>query len=103
MLDVAGGTGDVAFRVAEAGGAATRVTVCDINAEMLAVGRARAGSAGSTASSTFVEGNAEALPFADRSFDACTIAFGIRNVPRIDVALREVSSRAAPRRPLPLP
>ena len=51
LLDLAGGTGDVAFRVADAGGAGTRVTVCDINADMLAVGRERARSAGSMASS----------------------------------------------------
>ncbi len=87
MLDAAGGTGDVAFRIAEAGGAGTRVTVCDINAEMLAVGRERAAERGLDV--TFTEGNAEALPFAERSFDACTIAFGIRNVPRIDRALGE--------------
>ena len=56
---------------------------------MLAVGRERAAERGSTTPSTFVEGNAEALPFPDRSFDAYTIAFGIRNVPRIDAALAE--------------
>src|SRR5215813_11870457 len=88
-LDVAGGTGDVAFRIAEAGGTGTRVTVCDINEEMLAVGRERAGQRGLDASVIFTTGNAESLPFPDRSFDACSIAFGIRNVPRIDVALAE--------------
>ena len=88
LLDLAGGTGDVAFRVLAAGGAATRATVVDINPDMLDVGRARAAARG-LAAATFVEGNAEALPFADRSFDAVTIAFGIRNVPRIDVALGE--------------
>ena len=62
--------------------------VCDINAEMLEVGRARADKAG-LGNIEFVEGNAEALHFPDRSFDAYTIAFGIRNVPRIDAALRE--------------
>jgi len=88
LLDLAGGTGDVAFRVLAAGGRATRATVVDINPDMLDVGRARAAARGLTAA-TFVEGNAEALPFADRSFDAVTIAFGIRNVPRIAAALRE--------------
>jgi demethylmenaquinone methyltransferase/2-methoxy-6-polyprenyl-1,4-benzoquinol methylase len=88
-LDVAGGTGDVAFRVVDAGGAGTHATVCDINVEMLAVGRERADKSGRADRVDFVEGNAEALPFPDRSFDAYTIAFGIRNVPRIDVALRE--------------
>jgi demethylmenaquinone methyltransferase/2-methoxy-6-polyprenyl-1,4-benzoquinol methylase len=88
VLDLAGGTGDVAFRIAEQGGRGTRVTVADINAEMLAVGRARAAKAGRAIE--FTEANAEALPFADKSFDAVTIAFGIRNVPRIDVALGEI-------------
>src|SRR5215218_3912093 len=83
LLDLAGGTGDVAFRVADAGGPGTRVTVADINAEMLAVGRERA--AKSKRKIEFIEANAEALPLPDRSFDAVTIAFGIRNVPRIDV------------------
>ena len=86
-LDIAGGTGDVAFRVAEASGPGTAVTVADINTEMLAVGRERAEKTGRDV--TFIEGNAEALPFPDRSFDAATIAFGIRNVPRIDLALAE--------------
>jgi demethylmenaquinone methyltransferase/2-methoxy-6-polyprenyl-1,4-benzoquinol methylase len=88
LLDLAGGTGDVAFRVLAAGGAATHATVVDINADMLAGGRERAAARGLTAV-TFVEGNAEALPFPDRAFDAVTIAFGIRNVPRIEMALAE--------------
>jgi demethylmenaquinone methyltransferase / 2-methoxy-6-polyprenyl-1,4-benzoquinol methylase len=86
-LDLAGGTGDVAFRVARAGGPATRVTVADINTDMLAVGRERADREGLDV--TFTEGNAEALPFADKSFDCVTIAFGIRNVPQIDRGLSE--------------
>jgi demethylmenaquinone methyltransferase/2-methoxy-6-polyprenyl-1,4-benzoquinol methylase len=89
LVDVAGGTGDIAFRVVAAGGPGTRVTVCDINPEMLAVGRERAIERGLDDAVAFVDGNAEALPFPDRSFDACTIAFGIRNVPRIDAALAE--------------
>src|SRR5262245_25683070 len=89
LLDLAGGTGDIAFRVVEAGGAGTRATVVDINAEMLAVGRARAAERGLDETIAFVEGNAEALPFPDRCYDAVTIAFGIRNVPRIAVALGE--------------
>jgi demethylmenaquinone methyltransferase / 2-methoxy-6-polyprenyl-1,4-benzoquinol methylase len=89
LLDVAGGTGDIALRVIEAGGAGTRVSVCDINPEMLAVGRERAAERGLDDVIAFTEGNAEALPFADRSFDAVSIAFGIRNVPRIERALTE--------------
>ena len=89
LLDIAGGTGDIAMRVVEAGGAGTRATVVDINADMLSVGRERAAERGLDRDIVFVEGNAEALPFADRSFDVATIAFGIRNVPRIDKALAE--------------
>jgi demethylmenaquinone methyltransferase/2-methoxy-6-polyprenyl-1,4-benzoquinol methylase len=89
LLDLAGGTGDVAFRVVDAGGPGTRVTVCDINAEMLAVGRERAEQRGYDQAVTFEQGNAEELPYPDRSFDCVTIAFGIRNVPRIERALSE--------------
>jgi demethylmenaquinone methyltransferase/2-methoxy-6-polyprenyl-1,4-benzoquinol methylase len=89
LLDLAGGTGDVAFRVVEAGGASTRVTVCDINAEMLRVGRELAAERGHDDAVTFEQGNAEELPYPDRSFDCVTIAFGIRNVPRIERALSE--------------
>jgi demethylmenaquinone methyltransferase/2-methoxy-6-polyprenyl-1,4-benzoquinol methylase len=88
-LDVAGGTGDVAFRIVEASQRQAHVTVLDINGSMLAVGRERAEKRGLTDNTDFVEANAEELPFADETFDAYTIAFGIRNVPRIDVALSE--------------
>ena len=90
LLDVAGGTGDVSFRAIAAGGAGTRATVADINADMLGVGRERAYAQALDDAVTFVDANAEALPFADRSFDAVSIAFGIRNVPRIDAALAEM-------------
>jgi demethylmenaquinone methyltransferase/2-methoxy-6-polyprenyl-1,4-benzoquinol methylase len=89
LIDVAGGTGDVAFRAVAAGGSGTRVTVVDINAEMLSVGRERAFERGLDDAVAFVEGNAEALPLPDRTFDAYSIAFGIRNVPRIEAALAE--------------
>ena len=85
ILDMAGGTGDVAFRIAERG---ARVTVADINADMLEVGKARADRRGLSGLSWKVE-NAEALSFDDRSFDAYTIVFGIRNVTDIPAALRE--------------
>jgi demethylmenaquinone methyltransferase/2-methoxy-6-polyprenyl-1,4-benzoquinol methylase len=87
-LDVAGGTGDVAFRVARAAPGAA-VTVLDINADMLRVGEGRARRLGFERRVAFVPGNAEALPFADASFDGATIAFGIRNVPRLGAALAE--------------
>ncbi|MFZ3359043.1 MAG: bifunctional demethylmenaquinone methyltransferase/2-methoxy-6-polyprenyl-1,4-benzoquinol methylase UbiE, partial [Xanthobacteraceae bacterium] len=89
LLDLAGGTGDVALRVRQSGGPQTQVTVCDINPDMLEVGRDRAAAVSLGDTVTFAEANAEALPFADRSFDAITIAFGIRNVPRIEQALAE--------------
>src|SRR5207253_8965668 len=87
LLDRAGGTGDIAIRVVETAGAGTRATVIDVNPEMIALGRARARERGLAVK--FVEGNAEALPFADKSHDAVTVAFGIRNVPRIATALAE--------------
>jgi demethylmenaquinone methyltransferase/2-methoxy-6-polyprenyl-1,4-benzoquinol methylase len=89
LLDVAGGTGDIAFRAAKAAGAGFQATVCDINSDMLSVGRERAAARHLEHQVSFVEGNAEALVFPDRSFDAYTIAFGVRNVPRIDRALSE--------------
>ncbi|MBN9596164.1 MAG: bifunctional demethylmenaquinone methyltransferase/2-methoxy-6-polyprenyl-1,4-benzoquinol methylase UbiE [Afipia sp.] len=89
LLDVAGGTGDISFRAAKAAGLGFQATVCDINTEMLAVGRERAEAQHLDHQVSFVEGNAEALAFPDKSFDAYTIAFGIRNVPRISLALSE--------------
>jgi demethylmenaquinone methyltransferase/2-methoxy-6-polyprenyl-1,4-benzoquinol methylase len=88
VLDVAGGTGDIAFRVAAAGGPGTTVTVCDINEDMLVEGRKRAAEHG-VSNVSFEAGNAEELPYPDRSFDCVTIAFGIRNVPRIERALAQ--------------
>ncbi|RUU66706.1 bifunctional demethylmenaquinone methyltransferase/2-methoxy-6-polyprenyl-1,4-benzoquinol methylase UbiE [Mesorhizobium sp. M2C.T.Ca.TU.009.01.2.1] len=89
VLDVAGGTGDIAFRIVEASQRQAHATVLDINGSMLAVGRDRAEKQGLAANTDFVEANAEELPFEDDTFDAYTIAFGIRNVPRIEVALAE--------------
>jgi len=89
VLDVAGGTGDIAFRIVEASDRKAQATVLDINGSMLGVGSERAAKKGLNDNLTFVEANAEELPFESNSFDAYTIAFGIRNVPRIDVALSE--------------
>jgi demethylmenaquinone methyltransferase/2-methoxy-6-polyprenyl-1,4-benzoquinol methylase len=89
VLDVAGGTGDIAFRIIEASGGQAHATVLDINGSMLSVGRDRAEKKHLAGKIDFIEANAEELPFGDGSFDAYTIAFGIRNVPRIDKALAE--------------
>ncbi len=89
VLDVAGGTGDIAFRIVEASNRQAHATVLDINGSMLGVGAERAEKKGLSENLTFVEANAEDLPFEANSFDAYTIAFGIRNVPRIEVALSE--------------
>ena len=85
ILDMAGGTGDIAFRMAQRG---AQVTVSDINADMLAVGEERARKRGLTGLRWKVE-NAEKLSFEGNSFDAYTIVFGIRNVTRIAGALKE--------------
>ena len=85
ILDMAGGTGDVAFRMARTG---AFVTVADINPDMLGVGQERARERGLTGLD-WREENAEALSFANDEFDAYTIAFGIRNVTDIPAALRE--------------
>ena len=85
IVDMAGGTGDVAFRLARRG---AEVTVSDINADMLDVGKDRARRRGLTGLTWKVE-NAERLSFRDGSFDAYTIVFGIRNVSDIQAALRE--------------
>ena len=90
-VDVAGGTGDIAFRIVEMarsrGGEAV-VTVCDINEQMVGEGKRRAETKGEGAI-TWTVGDAEALPIPDASVDAYTIAFGIRNVTHIDKALSE--------------
>lgn len=91
FLDVAGGTGDVTFGVLDRTDGKADVTVCDLNPEMLKVGAARAIDKGWGGKVTWQEGNAEALPFDDRTFDVYTIAFGLRNVTHIDRALKDAA------------
>ncbi|MCM2344417.1 MAG: bifunctional demethylmenaquinone methyltransferase/2-methoxy-6-polyprenyl-1,4-benzoquinol methylase UbiE [Alphaproteobacteria bacterium] len=88
-LDVAGGTGDIAFRIRKAAGSSAHITICDINPEMLRVGRDRAANKGWLDDFEWVTGDAEKLPVPDNSVDVYTIAFGLRNVTRIDNALAD--------------
>lgn len=88
LLDVAGGTGDVAFRFLGRAAGST-ATVLDMTESMLTAGRARADAAALADRLDWVVGDAMALPFADNSFDVYTISFGIRNVTRVPDALRE--------------
>lgn len=96
-LDVAGGTGDITFQLLQKAGSHAHVTILDISPEMLTVGRDRAREKQiSDDQISFVEASAESLPFPDRHFDSYTIAFGIRNVPRIDLALKEARRALKP-------
>ena len=88
LIDVAGGTGDIAFRFLDRAPQA-RVTVCDMTESMLIEGRKRADAADRGDRLAWVTGDAMALPFPDSSFDRYTISFGIRNVTRIPDALAE--------------
>ena len=88
-LDVAGGTGDIALRLLDRVHGDGQVTLVDINAAMLAAGRDKAIDQGRLAGLDWVVGDAQKLPVPDASYHSYTIAFGIRNVPRIDVALAE--------------
>jgi len=87
VLDVAGGTGDLAAHFAPLAGPKGLVTLADINPAMLEVGRARLADRGITGNVEFVQADAERLPFPDNHFDCITIAFGLRNVTHIDAAL----------------
>lgn len=90
LLDLAGGTGDIAFRTLSRTGGGAAVTVCDFTAAMLQEGRRRAAERNIQAPIQWVCGDAMALPFVDRSFDLATIAFGIRNVTDPQKALHEI-------------
>ncbi len=102
ILDVAGGTADIAIRIAKRTGAAAieaaggNITVIDVNGAMIAVGKDRVGTAGLNQVIGFSRGDAEALPVADGSVDAYIIAFGLRNVTHPDVALSEARRVLAP-------
>ncbi len=89
LLDVAGGTGDIAFRFLARAGAGARATVLDLTESMLAEGQKRAEAENMAHALDWTQGDAMALPFADNSFDVYTISFGIRNVTRIEDALSE--------------
>jgi len=91
ILDVAGGTGDIAFRMNRATQGKANITVSDINESMLSVGQDRAYDRGITTNMQWVPANAESLPFKDDEFDIYTIAFGLRNVTHIDNALAEAA------------
>jgi demethylmenaquinone methyltransferase/2-methoxy-6-polyprenyl-1,4-benzoquinol methylase len=94
ILDLAGGTGDIAFRIRERG--AARVTVADINSQMVGRGRDRMVDNGTLAGIDWTVGDAQALPFANGAFAATTMAFGIRNVTDIPAALAEIYRVLAP-------
>jgi len=90
VLDIAGGTGDLAARFADIVGPAGRVVLADINDSMLKVGRDKLLDHGRLDNLEFVQADAQCLPFPDASFDCVTIAFGLRNVTDKDAALRSM-------------
>ena len=90
VLDIAGGTGDLAAKFAELVGESGRVVLADINDSMLQVGRDKLLDTGRIANIEFVQADAQYLPFPDDSFDCITIAFGLRNVTDKDMALRSM-------------
>jgi demethylmenaquinone methyltransferase/2-methoxy-6-polyprenyl-1,4-benzoquinol methylase len=100
VLDLAGGTGDLAAKFARIVGPEGHVTVADINDSMLKVGRERLADKGLVGNLDYVQANAECLPFPDNHFDAITIAFGLRNVTDKDAALRSMLRVLKPGAPL---
>lgn len=96
FLDVAGGTGDIAFRVHTRLAGDAKITVCDLSENMLTEGRMRGWDQGILAGIDWVVGDAEALPVAASHADAYTIAFGIRNVTHIEKALAEAARALKP-------
>ena len=100
VLDLAGGTGDLAAKFARIVGPEGHVTVADINDSMLKVGRERLTDNGIVGNIDYVQANAECLPFPDNHFDALTIAFGLRNVTDKDAALSSMFRVLKPGAPL---
>ena len=91
VLDIAGGTGDLAAKFSRLVGPSGRVVLADINDSMLTVGHEKLTNKGIVGNIEYVQANAECLPFPDNSFDCITIAFGLRNVTDKDAALRSMN------------
>ena len=100
VLDLAGGTGDLASKFSRLVGNEGSVTLADINDSMLKVGRERLADKGIAGNVRYVQANAECLPFPDNHFDCITIAFGLRNVTDKDAALRSMFRVLKPGAPL---
>jgi demethylmenaquinone methyltransferase / 2-methoxy-6-polyprenyl-1,4-benzoquinol methylase len=100
VLDLAGGTGDLAAKFAQLVGPTGKVLLADINGSMLQVGRERLTDRGVVGNIDYVQANAECLPFADNSFDCITIAFGLRNVTDKQAALNSMRRVLKPGKPL---
>jgi len=90
LLDVCGGTADLALRAARLLGPEGRAVVCDFNRPMMEAGRVKSGRARRGGIVSFIQGDAEGLPFADASFDAVTVGFGLRNLVDLDRGIREI-------------
>lgn len=91
LLDVCGGTADLAVRALRRLGASGRAVVCDFNRSMMAAGRSKGGQVRNGGILAFVQGDAESLPFPDASFDAVSVGFGLRNLADLDRGLREMA------------
>ena len=96
VLDLAGGTGDLAYELSAKTGEQGQVVLCDINSEMLNHGRDRMIDRGRMKGITYVQGNAEQLPFKDNSFDCITMAFGLRNVTFKEKCLESAYAKLKP-------